>query len=69
MQNFYTLNENKTEVIDFGSHTPLDKLTDTLGPLSCHHFQTVRNLGVFLDSAFKLEKQSVHSGVDQSSVQ
>lgn len=56
-QNFLTLNVNKTEVMVFGSHSPLDKLTITLGSLACHHSHTARNLGVFLDSSFKLEKQ------------
>uniref|UniRef100_A0A669B2I4 Reverse transcriptase domain-containing protein n=1 Tax=Oreochromis niloticus TaxID=8128 RepID=A0A669B2I4_ORENI len=55
--NFLTLNENKTEIIVFGSHTPLDQLTNALGPLASHLSPTVRNLGVFLDGSFKLEKQ------------
>lgn len=56
-QNFLTLNENKIEVVVFGTHAPLNKLTDTLGPLASHLSHTVRNLGVFLDSSSKLETQ------------
>uniref|UniRef100_A0A3Q4HRN5 Reverse transcriptase domain-containing protein n=1 Tax=Neolamprologus brichardi TaxID=32507 RepID=A0A3Q4HRN5_NEOBR len=55
--NFLTLNENKTEIIVFGSHTPLDQLADALGPLASYLSPTVRNLRVFLDGSFKLEKQ------------
>lgn len=45
-RNFLTLNENKTKVIVFDSHTPLDQLTDALEPLAGHLSLTVRNLGV-----------------------
>lgn len=47
-QSFLTLNKNQAELIVFGGHAPLDELTQNLGPLACHHSQTVRNLRVSL---------------------
>lgn len=47
-QSFLTLNKNQIELIVFGGHAPLDELTQSLGPLGCHHSQTVRNLRVSL---------------------
>lgn len=56
-QNSLILNDSKTEVIVFDSHIPLNQLTVTLGPLASYLSNVVRDLGVLLDSSFKLEKQ------------
>lgn len=54
--NFLTLNENKTEVIIFGTPLPTH-LTDTLSTLVSSPKPAVRNLGVILDSSFKFDQQ------------
>ena len=55
--NFLNLNENKTEVILFGRPGQVQVLTESLGPLASHSSPHAKNLGVFLDSSFKLSKQ------------
>ena len=55
--NFLHLNENKTEVILFGRPAQVQVLTESLGPLASHSSPHARNLGVVLDSSFKLNKQ------------
>lgn len=55
--NFLNLNENKTEVIMFGRPNTLVDCAGALGPLASHNHPVVKNLGVFLDSSFRFEKQ------------
>lgn len=55
--NFLKLNENKTEVVLFGRPELVQVLTSSLGQLAPHLRSHARNLGVIVDSAFKLDKQ------------
>uniref|UniRef100_A0A669BFN4 Reverse transcriptase domain-containing protein n=1 Tax=Oreochromis niloticus TaxID=8128 RepID=A0A669BFN4_ORENI len=52
--NFLKLNENKTEVVIFGNFNHIDS---TLGALSLYCKTHVKNLGVYIDGSFKLNKQ------------
>uniref|UniRef100_A0A669EEK3 Reverse transcriptase domain-containing protein n=1 Tax=Oreochromis niloticus TaxID=8128 RepID=A0A669EEK3_ORENI len=52
--NFLKLNENKTEVVIFGNFNHIDS---TLGALSSYRKTHVKNLGVYIDGSFKLNKQ------------
>uniref|UniRef100_A0A3Q2VZM5 Reverse transcriptase domain-containing protein n=1 Tax=Haplochromis burtoni TaxID=8153 RepID=A0A3Q2VZM5_HAPBU len=56
-RNFLTLNGKKTEIIVFDRNMPLGQLTGTFGPVANYLTDTARNLGVFMDSSFKLDKQ------------
>uniref|UniRef100_A0A669DZL3 Reverse transcriptase domain-containing protein n=1 Tax=Oreochromis niloticus TaxID=8128 RepID=A0A669DZL3_ORENI len=56
-ENSLVLNEKKTEVMVFDSHIPRDQLVALLGPLANSLSDSMRNLGVYLDSSFKLDKQ------------
>uniref|UniRef100_A0A669CP39 Reverse transcriptase domain-containing protein n=1 Tax=Oreochromis niloticus TaxID=8128 RepID=A0A669CP39_ORENI len=56
-QNFLTLNEKKTEIIVFDRDTSSGRLNDIFGPAASHLTDAVRNLGVIMDSSFKLDKQ------------
>lgn len=47
--NFFQLNENKTEVIIFDPAPSLTVVGNQLGSLSINHKDCVRNLGVILD--------------------
>lgn len=55
--NFLKLNENKTEVVLFGRPELVQVLASSLGQLAPHLRSHARNLGVIVDSAFKLDKQ------------
>jgi len=55
--NFLKLNETKTEVVLFGRPELVQVLTSSLGHLAPHLRSHARNLGVIVDSAFKLDKQ------------
>uniref|UniRef100_A0A3B4GYQ8 Reverse transcriptase domain-containing protein n=1 Tax=Pundamilia nyererei TaxID=303518 RepID=A0A3B4GYQ8_9CICH len=56
-RNFLTLNGKKTEIIVFDRNMPLGQLTGTFGPVANYLTDTARNLGVFMDSSLKLDKQ------------
>ena len=58
MTDFYYL-VSKTEVIVFGKPLPASSCA-ALGPLAANIKTSVRNLGVFLDSAFKFNQQVSH---------
>lgn len=45
------------EIIVFDRNMPLGQLPGTLGPVAIHLTDAVRNLGFFMDSSFKLDKQ------------
>ncbi len=55
--NFLQLNENKTEVILFGSPHLVNALSSSLGPLQANIHTHVKNLGVVFDSELKFDKQ------------
>lgn len=55
--NSLIFNEKKTEIMVFDSHTPRDQLAARFDPFACFLTDTVSNLGVCLDSSFKLDKQ------------
>ena len=55
--NFLQLNQNKTEVILFGPQKSIHNLKSSLGPLSMNLRNTVKNLGVHLDSSLNFNKQ------------
>ncbi len=63
--NFHQLNENKTEVILFGSPHLVNTLSSSLGPLQANIRTHVKNLGVIFDSELKFDKQ-IHSVVSAS---
>lgn len=44
-------------IIVFDRDIPLGQLTGTLGPVAKHLTDAARNLGVFMDSSLKLDKQ------------
>ncbi len=54
---FLQLNENKTEVILFGSPHLFNALSSSLGPLQANIRTHVKNLGVVFDSELKFDKQ------------
>uniref|UniRef100_A0A3B3QY49 Reverse transcriptase domain-containing protein n=1 Tax=Paramormyrops kingsleyae TaxID=1676925 RepID=A0A3B3QY49_9TELE len=54
--NFLNFNENKTEVLVFRPSAACDAYVD-LGPLEPYVKDTAKNLGIILDSNFKMEKQ------------
>jgi len=56
-QNFLFLNENKTEIIVFGSTVNPQAATFDLGRLAAFRSSTVRNLGVLLDESLIFDKQ------------
>ena len=56
-QNFLFLNENKTEIIVFGSTANPQAATLDLGRLSTFRSSRVRNLGVLLDESLNFDKQ------------
>lgn len=51
-QNFLKLNDNKSEIIVFGSSKSVN-----LGPLEIYNKLVVKNLGVLSDNVFKFDKQ------------
>ncbi len=55
--NFLNSNDNKTELILFGRPDQVKDLDDILGPLASYNGSHIKNLGVILDSSFKLNKQ------------
>ena len=55
--NYLQLNENKTEVIIFGPTTSTTRLSQALGPLQTNLTSSIKNLGVFFDSALSFNKQ------------
>ncbi len=55
--NFLQLNENKTEVILFGSPHLVNALSSNLWPLQANIRTHVKNLGVVFDSELKFDKQ------------
>ncbi len=55
--NFLQLNENKTEVILFGSPHLVNALSSSLGPLQANIRTHIKNLGVVFDSELKFDKQ------------
>lgn len=57
LANTLILNDKKTEIVVFGSNVPRGQLRDAFGYLTSSLFDTVSNLGVLLDSSFKLDKQ------------
>ena len=54
---FLKLNENKTEVIIFGSPTTSAVINTVLGPLPPYQKPVVTNLWVFFDSDLKFDRQ------------
>lgn len=54
--NFLHLNDKKTEIIIFGK-PDISGLNRAIGPLLSNYSPSVKNLGVIIDSSFKLEKQ------------
>lgn len=67
--NSLILNEKKTEIMLFDSHTPYDQLAAGFGPFASFITDSVSNLDVLPDSWFKLEKRVssvVGSGFFQS---
>uniref|UniRef100_A0A3B4GUP3 Meiosis 1 associated protein n=1 Tax=Pundamilia nyererei TaxID=303518 RepID=A0A3B4GUP3_9CICH len=57
LANSLILNDKKTEIVVFGSNVPRGQLRDAFGSLTSSLSDTVSNLGVLLDSSFKLDKQ------------
>ena len=55
--NYLQLNENKTEVIIFGSSTSTSHLSQALGPLQPNVTTSIKNLGFTFDSALTFNKQ------------
>lgn len=55
--NFLKLNENKTEIVLFGRPDLVQVLANSLGPLAPNIGSQVRNLGVIIDGALRLDKQ------------
>ncbi len=56
-ENFIQLNENKTEVILFGSKPQIDKYSAFLGHFQSNNHSYVKNVGVIFDSDLKFDKQ------------
>lgn len=57
LANSLILNDKKTEIVVFGSNVSRGQLRDAFGSLISSLSDTVSNLGVLLDSSFKLDKQ------------
>lgn len=57
MSNALILNEKKMEIVFFDSHIPGGQLTSSLGLFATFLSDTASDLGVLLDSSFKLDKQ------------
>ncbi len=62
----FQLNENKTEVILFGSPHLVNALSSSLGPLQANIRTHVKNLGVVFDSELKFDKQIKNSVLSAS---
>uniref|UniRef100_A0A3B4H917 Uncharacterized protein n=1 Tax=Pundamilia nyererei TaxID=303518 RepID=A0A3B4H917_9CICH len=56
LSNSLILNDKKTEIVIFDSHTPRAHLTGVLGPFADYLSDSASNLGVYQDGSSKLDK-------------
>lgn len=55
--NFFQLNEKKTEMIIFGPSSNANNIAMSLGPRSSYLHTYVKNMGFIFDTELKLDKQ------------